>query len=238
MKWDHTQSTKEVIRHMLFTFGMSSLLYKVRNMRGRRTVYVNRENREDVFNEIYRVGAWVHSDGQCSFSGVGSESPAELSTSLPSLLARLQCRRLLDVGCGDWNWMRNIELPCEYVGVDVVPEVIEANRRYERPGVTFSIADAVSDQLPTADVALCREVLFHLSFEEGLAALANIKRSARWLVATTDPTIWFNSNIRTGDFRKVNLQRAPYRLPAPREAISDSAVSEGRILGVWATQDI
>jgi hypothetical protein len=34
---------------------------------------------------------------------------------------------------------------------------------------------------------LCREVLFHLSFEDGRAALSDMSKAARWLIATTDP---------------------------------------------------
>src|SRR3546814_16169512 len=78
-------------------------------------------------------------------------------------------------------------------------------------------------------------MLFHLSFADGLAALENMRRSATWLIATDDPTIWFNSDISTGDYRMLNLSRSPYRLPPPRELIRDDAVAPGRALGVGAT---
>lgn len=134
--------------------------------------------------------------------------------------------------------MRNVRLPCEYIGVDIVPEVIEANRRYERASVSFGVADAISGPLPEADVVLCREVLFHLSFRDGIAALANIRQAGRWLLATTDTAIWFNSDTETGDFRRINLERSPYRLPPPREVINDDAVCKGRLTALWATADL
>ena len=155
-----------------------------------------------------------------------------------ALLRRLGCETLLDVGCGDWNWMREVSLPCDYVGIDIVPEVIEANRRYERAGVEFVVGDAIEGPLPEADVALCREVLFHLSFHDGLAVLANIRATARWLLATSDTAIWFNSDIETGDYRRINLERAPYRLPRPHAVISDDGVCRGRVLALWATADL
>jgi hypothetical protein len=157
---------------------------------------------------------------------------------LPALLVRLGCETLLDVGCGDWNWMREVRLPCDYVGIDIVPEVIEANRRYERVGVAFEVGDAVEGPLPKADVVLCREVLFHLSFHDGMAALANIRAAGPWLLATSDAGIWFNSDIATGDFRRINLERAPYRLPQPRAVIRDEGVSRGRVLALWAAADL
>lgn len=239
MAWDHKQSVKEVIRHYGHTLGFTPILNAHRRQRGFVTDHLNGK-RSDRFAAIYRLGAWIHSSGQVSLSGVGSEAEAtaKLGVALPQMLERLSCRRLLDVGCGDWNWMKNTPLPCEYVGVDIVADVIEANRRrYAKPGVSFAVADAVVDPLPTADVALCREVLFHLSFDDAVACLANIRRSAPWLIATSDTLIWFNSDVATGDFRRINLQRSPYRLPPPREIIADNTVSPGRILGLWATSE-
>lgn len=240
MKWDHKQSIKEALRHYIFKLGVENLLFKSRQRRGFITTHLDDADRAERFSAIYRLGAWVHSEDQHSLSGKGSEATAtaKLGDELSGLLAQLGCCTLLDIGCGDWNWMRNISLPCDYVGVDIVPKVIEANRCHERPGVRFEVADAVSGPLPEADVALCREVLFHLSFQDGLGTLTNVRKAARWLIATTDPTIWFNSDIPTGDFRKINLQRSPYRLPPPRETIADDAVSQGRVLGVWAMADL
>jgi hypothetical protein len=81
-------------------------------------------------------------------------------------------------------------------------------------------------------------VLFHLSFRDGMAALANIQAAARWLLATSDTEIWFNSDIETGDYRRINLERAPYRLPRPRAVISDESVFRGRMLALWASADL
>jgi hypothetical protein len=204
------------------------------------TAHLDPATTADRFREAYESHAWVSSKSQLSLSGLGSETSTTRSVveALPDLLARLGCDTLLDVGCGDWNWMRNVPLPCNYVGVDIVPEVIEANRRYEGAGVQFEVRDAIEGPLPKADVALCREVLFHLSLRDGLAVLANIQAAAGWLVATTDKAIWFNSDIETGDYRRINLERAPYRLPRPREVISDEAVCPGRVLALWATADL
>jgi hypothetical protein len=100
------------------------------------------------------------------------------------------------------------------------------------------VANAMMDPLPNSDIAFCREVLFHLSFHDAFAVIENVHRSARWLVATTDTRIWFNSDIPTGDFRKINLQRPPFSFPPPRVRIADDVVSRGRMLGVWAMDEL
>jgi SAM-dependent methyltransferase len=240
MPWDHKQSAKEVVRHIGLKLGAGSLLRRRRRDHGLVTTHLDRANAVDRFREIYESRAWVSSKGQLSLSGLGSETSSTRSIveALPALLVRLRCETLLDVGCGDWNWMREVPLPCNYIGTDIVPEVIEANRRYERVGVRFEVGDAIEGPLPQADVVLCRDVLFHLSFRDGMAALANIQAAARWLLATSDTAIWFNSDIQTGDYRRINLERAPYRLPRPRAVISDEGVSRGRVVALWATAEL
>ena len=240
MSWDHRQSAKEVVRHIGLKMGAGRLLSRRRRARGIVTAHLHPATPVDRFREAYRSRAWVSSKGQLSPSGLGSEvsTTRTIVEGLPVLLADLGCKTLLDVGCGDWNWMREVRLPCDYVGIDIVPEVIEANRRNERVGVKFEVGDAIEGPLPGADVVLCREVLFHLSFRDGMAALANIQAAGSWLLATSDTQIWFNSDIETGDFRRINLERAPYRLPRPRAVISDEGVCRGRVLGLWATADL
>jgi len=240
MPWDHTQRAKEVVRHIGLKLGAGGILRRRRRARGLVTAHLDPANAVDRFREAYESCAWVAGDGQLFLSGQGSEAWAAraIADELPALLAGLGCRTLLDVGCGDWNWMQEVRLPCACIGIDIVPEVIEADRRHERADVAFATGDAIQGPLPAADVVLCREVLFHLSFRDGLAALANIRASAGWLLATSDTEIWFTTDIATGDYRRINLERAPYRLPRPRAVIPDDRVCRGRVLALWATADL
>lgn len=240
MSWDHKQSIKEVVKHLAFKARLQGLVAADRRRRGFQVDHLDVDEPSDRFRSIYRSGAWIMSSDQQSSSGTGSEatSTETLIRELPSMLDKLGCQTLVDIGCGDWNWMRKMRLTPRYIGIDIVEEVIQTNRKFEAEGVTFQVANAVEDELPSADVALCREMLFHLSFADGMAVLANIRRSADWLIATTDPDIWFNSDIRTGDFRRLNLQGRPYRLPAPSFVLSDGAISPRRTLGVWAAEDL
>jgi 2-polyprenyl-3-methyl-5-hydroxy-6-metoxy-1,4-benzoquinol methylase len=148
------------------------------------------------------------------------------------------CQSLVDVGCGDWNWFSQAAFDFDYTGIDVVPDVIEANRRHERAGVRFAVVNAIEEPIPTADFALCREVLFHLSFAHARAVVANVKRAARYFAATTDLDLWFNSDIQTGDFRRINLLRRPYRFPPPLCLVDDSRLVPGRRLAVWETASL
>jgi hypothetical protein len=100
-----------------------------------------------------------------SLSGTGSSlvQTQVARARLDGLLGRIGAASILDAPCGDHHWMSHVGLAASYVGVDIVPELIERNRR-QYPGRKFLLADIVSDDLPPADLILCRDALVHYSF--------------------------------------------------------------------------
>ena len=194
------------------------------------------------FSRIYR-NRWWGGKGAESASGRGSslEATDNVRCELPVLLKQLECRKMLDLGCGDFNWMRHVKLDVDYLGGDLVSDVIRQNQeRYSSKRVRFVVLDGIRDPIPDdIDVILCREVLFHLSFRHALAILKNVYRSnAKFLIATQIDTGKPNADIHTGGFRPIDLTREPFDFPAPFRAIADDAVSENRSLAVWRVVDL
>ena len=193
------------------------------------------------FSRIYKQH-WWGGVGSESASGRGSslEATDKVRRGLPDLLKQLECNKMLDLGCGDFNWMRHVDLDVAYLGGDVVPDVIRENQaRYSNERVNFIVLDGIRDPIPDdVDVILCREVLFHLSFRHALALLKNIYRSnAKFLIATQIDTGIPNVDVHTGGFRPIDLTCAPFDFPAPLRCIPDDAISENRSLAVWRVAD-
>jgi hypothetical protein len=237
MMYDHKQSVKEMLRHVLFRSGLSGTLDVVRNLRGHYTKHTRERDMTGIFSQIYANGAWVMRENQDSLSGVGSTQVAtsELAVQLSTFLREVGCRRLVDIGCGDFNWMRKVEGDFDYLGIDVVPAVVaENNTQYAHDRRRFTCLDATREALGPGDVAVCREVLFHLSFQDGLRLLRNIEAAGfQYVLFTHDKSVWFNSDIRSGDFRRINLLKAPFSFAAPQRELTDDKVSLGRVLAVW-----
>jgi SAM-dependent methyltransferase len=82
-------------------------------------------------------------------------------------------RRILDIGCGGGALLEYLQrrLSVEVVGVDKKPP--------ERANVKIIAADAVSEPLPEADVALCCLTAHHLTPEQNVALIQNVSRSCR-----------------------------------------------------------
>jgi len=194
-----------------------------------------------VFTRVYRRNVWGNAE---SVSGAGSTARRgeAFRDDLIDLLRRLDARVLLDAPCGDFNWIAPVaDAVPRYVGVDVVPELIERVRAaHGSERRTFVRADLARYPLPRADVILCRDGLVHFSFREIRAALRNFKRSgAAYLLATTFVDAAPNVDIRTGaGWRVLNLQEPPFSFPPPLELIDERCTDyggryRGKRLGMW-----
>jgi hypothetical protein len=90
------------------------------------------------FRQVYRDNAWGDPE---SISGPGSGliRTEAFRDQISQLLSELVARSLLEAGCGDFNWMKELELPVErYFGIDFVPESIVRNRQEYSDGKKVS----------------------------------------------------------------------------------------------------
>jgi len=199
------------------------------------------------FARIYETDLWEGAESR-SGAGSGLDSTARLRAELPRLLQRLDIRSMLDVPCGDFHWMRHIDLgDIAYVGGDIVPDIVRQNA--ERFGTTdgrrrFIELDLTRGPLPETDLVLCRDCLVHLSFAHIREALRVIRWSgARYLLTTTFTEASENRDVADGDWRMLNLQAPPFDFPPPLELLVEGCAEEGgayadKSLGLWRAADL
>lgn len=143
---------------------------------------------------------------------------------LPGALERLGVKMLLDAPCGDRNWIRLVDLPCAYIGVDHEPSHV-ASAAID--GATVLNRDIRSDDLPECDAILSRDFFQHLSRADAELALANMRRTgAKWIIATCHGLD--GPDCETGGFRYID-HRSEWGEPI--DQVDDG--KHGRILGVW-----
>ena len=193
------------------------------------------------FERIEKTNLWGAAG---SVSGLGSEDPATaaIREALPALPQRLGARSLLDAPCGDAGWIGRIKLDLDYTGIDIVPSLIETNRRRVAGGELFGrflVADVTRDALPRADVILCRDCLVHLSFDNIARAVTNFRASgARFLLVTTFPEWDANRDCEDGDWRALNFERLPFGWGPPAELLNENCLEANggwrdKSLGAW-----
>ncbi len=199
-------------------------------------------DRRAVFSYIHQHNHWGDPE---SVSGPGSTlaHTRNIRETLPRLWKQLGIRVVLDAPCGDFNWFRAMDRPSglRYIGGDIVEALVAANQhRYGDASTAFQVMDIISDPLPHADFWLCRECLFHLPSKDVLTVLRRFATSTiPYLCTTTHHECPVNTEIHTGTFSPLNLEKPPYNLPRARFYMDDWI--EGtlpRRLGVWHRTDV
>lgn len=180
---------------------------------------------QEIFTRIYETNYLLSS---YSRSGLWSNLLAAIAmrNRLYPLCVDLGITTFLDLGCGDHYWMQTIDFgDIEYIGVDIVPQIIAINRQYfEAHKWTFLHLDATKDPLPKVDLILCRDVLTELCYEDARAVLRSCKASgSKYLLVTMHPEVKQNKDHPSGLHGQYNLMRAPFNLPEPLTYINEAS---------------
>jgi SAM-dependent methyltransferase len=196
---------------------------------------------EQQMAAAYRENVW---HGRESRSGEGSDLvyTRKLIQDLPILFRMLGIRSILDIPCGDFNWMRKADLAgLNYTGADIVDELILKNATaYAKGKIRFCTLDLLSDPLPKADLILCRDCLVHFSYADIRRAFQNFAASgSKYLLMTTFVNRTSNADLATGtNWRPLNFEQEPFLLPPPLTVINeelseaDGAYSD-KSLALW-----
>lgn len=202
---------------------------------------------QEIFSRAYEANDAGSSE---SVSGPGStlEYTVSVRQELPHLFNRYKIKSILDAPCGDFNWMKLVDFKdiSQYIGVDVVSDLIHANEhKYADVKRSFKCLDVTCDQLPIVDLIICRDCFFHLSFKNIYSIVRNFKISgSTYLLTTTHIDHERNIDIFTGGFRLINVERPPFNFPNAIEYMPDRGhYKKGhkqyqRHLGLWRLEDI
>ena len=198
---------------------------------------------ETRFRRIVRDNHWLGDESPCGPGSSLAETEA-LRRRLPLLLEEIAARSMLDIPCGDFHWMSRIELPLDrYIGADIVRELVARNTElFGSEQRQFRRLDIRLDELPEVDVLLSRDCLDHFALADAVQALTNLARSRpRFVLLTTYPGRRTNPDIRTGDWRPLNLALPPFSLPDPIEVIDEESDKPGfsdKSIGLWTGADV
>lgn len=200
---------------------------------------------EERFTKIYEINYWGKWESK---SGKGStlSSTERLRKELPNLFKQFGIKTVFDGPCGDFNWMRHVisEADIFYIGGDIVEPMIASNQaNYGNHKISFIKLDLTKNVLPNADLMICRDCLFHLSFQDTLMLLQNFDNSnIPWLLTTTykKTNEFVNVDINTGHFRRIDLCSAPYHFPEEiYYKIEDYMPEEDvRYMCLWSKQQV
>lgn len=171
------------------------------------------------FNLIFKFNYW---GDKSSLSGTGSSPQKTINvvSNIRVIINKFEIKNILDVPCGDFVWMKEItdnNDTLNYLGGDIVDHLVNnLNLKYKTKNVKFENIDIINNQLPKADLLICRDCFIHFSNKNILKTLNNFLNSDIKYFLITDSVVeknFENIDISTGEFRSVDLTIPPFNLP-------------------------
>ena len=184
---------------------------------------------KEVFSGIYDNFGFGSLESR---SGPGStlEETKFLREKLKDLVSKYNIKSVVDIPCGDFNWMKEIVFSFEsYTGGDIVEQCIKTNsEEYGSKRIKFINFDLLNDSIPDSDLLIVRDIVGHFPLEDGKKIIDNIlKSNCKYLLSTTwakkteqgwsncGPTDVHRENegVDYGRFYPVNLMSQPFNFP-------------------------
>lgn len=209
----------------------------------------------EIFSKIYDTYGFGSEESR---SGIGStlEQTEHTRTEIKAIVKNLNIKSVVDIPCGDFNWMKDIVYRFEsYVGGDIVPQCIETNqRKYGNETIKFINFDLLTDPIPEADLLIVRDVIGHFPIDDAYKIAKNIVSSkCKYLLSTT----WYNTNGKEyykqhinkgaeahGRFFPVCLMAKPFNFPEPIDYIIEDVMVDDydkgnrKVLALWDIETI
>lgn len=239
---------ESLLNEGLVATAVKIILYPINRSKNKRfqNEVLSLKSNEDRFTWIYKNNYWSSSE---SLSGTGStlKYTENLRKELPNLFSKYSIQKVFDAPCGDFNWMSHLlpSVKLEYIGGDIVKPLIESlNSKHKSTNISFVHFDLIKEIPPEVDLMICRDCLFHLSFQDIKSVLENfIKSKSTYLLTTTHKNTensFTNRDISTGEFRRIDLFSKPYSFPAdPLYVIEDwIAPDPERLMCLWSREQI
>ena len=199
---------------------------------------------EESFDEIYKKNLW-------GFKGGGSGPGSELGDIWPTviLLSRFisenHISHVVDLSCGAMNWWPTALAlsghDVRFTGLDVSKKVISRNRKRlaSFSNMEFRAANALTAEIPSCDLLVCRETLNHLPIDDARTIIGRMAQApARFFALSQNRYIKTNltdggREVKIGTSFKYtdwNLALEPFNLGDP---IAEIPEKRGRSLAIY-----
>lgn len=169
--------------------------------------------RKYTFSAIYKLGTWNDNEPRIPRSGPGSSLTATQAFReyFDHFCTEHNIKSIVDIGCGDLTWMPATTTfsKCSYTGIDIADELIESHR-VSFPHHTFLNIDVITEDVPGGDVAIIRDVLFHMTHDEIVTLLSKISYKFQFYFITSCNQLINDSAMNCYHFHEVNLFRPPF----------------------------
>lgn len=187
---------------------------------------------KDAMTQVYEKKLWG-GENYDFYSGEGSHNTEIVDPYLEVVTSFLRSFKspitVCDLGCGDFNIGKKlVQYAKKYVAVDIVENLILRNKmRFKIDNLEFQCLDIATDDLPSGDCVIVRQVLQHLSNAEVQNVLHKLIDFKYIILTEHVPTGEFISNkdiisgqgIRLKKQSGLDICAAPFQFQIKEEQV-------------------
>ena len=171
---------------------------------------------EEAFKNIHKKNIW----------GGGSGTGSKLSHDNKWYLKILQdiikdkgIKNILDIGCGDWEIMKNLSYEgLVYDGIDIVKSVIDNNKDYESHNIRFYHKNILNEDIENYDLIIIKDVLQHLEDYDIIKIMDKLMEKGKYILCvngykfgrTPEKNNWEIRNIKNRySYHPASIEKQP-----------------------------
>tara|TARA_R110002073_G_scaffold274789_1_gene438319 strand:+ start:2082 stop:2753 length:672 start_codon:yes stop_codon:yes gene_type:complete len=206
------------------------------------------KNASEVFGEVFVINDWSSTESR---SGMGSTLEYTINTrkQLPLLWEAYDINKVVDIGCGDFNWMKEIVNTLDYYkGTDIVEAITQINneRYHKHNKIEFETCDIIEGcnfKAKEFDAIILKDVLVHFPTAVAIEVLNKIKNTGiKYAFITHFNEIEKNTDIGAfGEWRPLNMSLDTFNIGDPIEIIHEEGEKynwleqqmEDKTLSLW-----
>jgi hypothetical protein len=209
----------------------SFFMVKKRQVFNSKKINLSQKNKS-IFDQIYEKKYWQTNNLSVSGSGSNENLTRKYSYQLIQILNKFNINSIFDLPCGDFKWMIKIlkqNKKINYIGGDISPSLIK-NLKKKYKGYKFLNFDVIkSTNFPKSDLIHIRDCFIHFSDSDIKKSFINLKKNCKSkyiMISSHNSFILKNYDIKTGDFRILDLNKDPFNLSQSISKISDYKIGE------------
>jgi SAM-dependent methyltransferase len=165
---------------------------------------------------------------------------------LNEIIPKLGITSILDLGCGDWNWMQNAAWRSNpnvrYEGWEAHEGLVNTlNASFGNERTSFRVGDLTTEAFPKVDLIICRDVFFHLPLHISEGVIRRIRANGGLFLSTSFLDEASNSGIgraylkiQNWGFYRINLDISPFDLRPHRVStvVEPKGIHQGKARSV------
>ena len=158
-----------------------------------------------IFDIIYKYNLWGNGSGTGSLSW----NNKDYILFLQKTLKKRNIKKILEIGCGDYRLWKDIDYDGEYIGIDIVDNIIIDNYKFSTDKIHFLNWDISKYpiNIDNIDLVIIKDTFIHLQNNIIFNILNNIKLLQPKYMLITEDTHYMNIqyDIKDGMYRPINI---------------------------------